>query len=155
STTVGASRTKRRSGGRWSSSPTAWPRRGSRCATAWQLWKERRPRLRGRCPTGTSSPRWCEKKTGRGEPELKWYKRGVDAAKTMKMYSAAKFFPETTAMETQTTGKLAAQTAGKTIPQTADKPRRLLDGYLTEAELAAELDYQPDTLRKWRARRVG
>ena len=34
--------------------------------------------------------------------------------------------------------------------QTTAKPG-LLDGYLTEAEL----DYKPDTLRKWRARREG
>jgi hypothetical protein len=50
------------------------------------------------------------------------------------------------------------QTAAQTIEaaaQTAEKPRKLLEGYLTESELAAELDYKPDTLRKWRARREG
>jgi Helix-turn-helix domain len=39
--------------------------------------------------------------------------------------------------------------------QTIDKPRKLLDGYLSETELAAELGYFPQTIRKWRARDEG
>jgi len=36
------------------------------------------------------------------------------------------------------------------VAQTAEKPKKLLDGYIPEADLARGISYEVRTLRKWR-----